>query len=38
VKEGKTLQQVKKIFHMEDRGMRWMSLVEVIYLELSEKK
>jgi len=37
VKEGKTLQQVKKIFHIEDRGMRWMSLVEVIYLELTEK-
>jgi len=43
VKEGKTLEQVKKIFNIEDRpsqpgGMRWMSLVEVIYLELTEKK
>ncbi len=43
VKEGKTLEQVKKIFNIEDRpsqpgGMRRMSLVEVIYLELNEKK
>jgi cyclase len=38
VKEGKTLEQVKKIFNIEDRGMRRMSLVEVIYLELTEKK
>jgi nicotinate-nucleotide pyrophosphorylase len=43
VKEGKTLEQVKKIFNIEDRpsqpgGMRWMSLVEVIYLELIEKR
>ncbi len=43
LKEGKTLEQVKKIFNIEDRpvqpgGMRWMSLVEVIYLELTEKK
>ena len=40
VKEGKTLEQVKKIFNIEDQpgGMRRMSLVEVIYLELSEKK
>jgi cyclase len=43
VKEGKTLEQVKKIFDIEDRparpgGMRSMSLVEVIYLELTEKK
>ncbi len=38
VKGGKTLEQVKKIFNVEDRGMRWMSLVEVIYLELTEKK
>lgn len=38
VKEGKTLEQVKKIFNIEDRGMRWPSLVEVIYLELTEKK
>jgi glyoxylase-like metal-dependent hydrolase (beta-lactamase superfamily II) len=40
VKEGKTLDQVKKIFNIEDRpgAMRWMSLVEVIYLELTEKR
>jgi glyoxylase-like metal-dependent hydrolase (beta-lactamase superfamily II) len=43
VKEGKTLEQVKKIFNLEDRsgqpgGMRSMSLVEVIYLELTEKR
>jgi glyoxylase-like metal-dependent hydrolase (beta-lactamase superfamily II) len=43
VKEGKTLEQVKKIFNVEDRpvqpgGMRSMSLVEVIYLELTEKR
>jgi hypothetical protein len=38
VKEGKTLKQVKEIFHIDDRGMRWMSLAEVIYLELTEKK
>ncbi|NWG01788.1 MAG: hypothetical protein HXY44_02895 [Syntrophaceae bacterium] len=40
VKEGKSLDQVKKIFNIEDRpgGTRWMSLVEVIYLELTEKR
>jgi cyclase len=43
VKEGKTLEQVKKIFNIEDRssqpgGMGRMSLVEVIYLELTEKR
>ena len=40
VKEGKTLDQVKKIFNIEDRtgGMRWLSLAEVIYLELTEKR
>jgi glyoxylase-like metal-dependent hydrolase (beta-lactamase superfamily II) len=40
VKEGKTLEQVKKAFNIEDRpgGTRWMSLVEVIYLELTQKK
>jgi len=40
VKEGKTLDQVKKIFNIEDRpgGMSRMSLVEVIYLELTEKR
>ncbi len=38
VKEGQTLDQVKRIFHVDDRGSRWMSLVEVIYLELTGKK
>jgi glyoxylase-like metal-dependent hydrolase (beta-lactamase superfamily II) len=43
VKEGKTLEQVKKIFNVEERpvqpgGIRSMSLVEVIYLELTEKR
>jgi cyclase len=38
VKEGKTLKEVKEIFNIDDRGMRWMSLPEVIYLELTEKK
>jgi cyclase len=43
VKEGKTLEEVKKIFDIEDRpvqpgGMRRMSFVEIIYLELTEKR
>ena len=43
LKEGRTLKEVKKTFNIEDRpgqpeGMRWMSLVEVIYLELTEKR
>jgi glyoxylase-like metal-dependent hydrolase (beta-lactamase superfamily II) len=40
LKEGKDLEQVKKIFNIGDRpgGMRWMSLVEIIYLELTEKR
>lgn len=40
VKEGNTLDQVKKVFNIDDRagGTRWMSLVEVIYLELTEKR
>lgn len=38
VKEGKTLDQVKSIFHVDERDSRWMSLVEVIYRELTEKK
>ena len=43
LKEGRTLEEVKKTFNIEDRpgqpeGMRWMSLVEVIYLELTEKR
>ncbi len=40
-KEGKTLDAIKKIFNVEDRpsptGRRWMSLVEVIYLDITEK-
>ncbi len=40
VKEGKSLDQVKKAFNVEERpgAMQWKSLVEVIYLELTEKK
>ncbi len=40
IKEGKTLGEVKNIFKIEDGagGMRWMSLVEVTYLELTEKR
>ena len=40
LKEGNTLDQVKKVFNIDDRagGTRWMSLVEVIYLELTEKR
>jgi glyoxylase-like metal-dependent hydrolase (beta-lactamase superfamily II) len=40
VKEGKTLEQVKRIFNIEDQpgGIRWMSFVEIIYLELTERK
>jgi glyoxylase-like metal-dependent hydrolase (beta-lactamase superfamily II) len=42
VAEGKSLDEVKKAFGIEDRpgpgGRRWPSLVEVIYLELTEKK
>jgi glyoxylase-like metal-dependent hydrolase (beta-lactamase superfamily II) len=43
LKEARTLEEVKKTFNIEDRpgqpeGMRWMSLVEVIYLELTEKR
>ena len=39
-REGKTLGQVKEIFHVEDPpgGLRRMSLVEVIYLEVTERK
>jgi len=41
--EGKSLDEIKKIFNIEDRppqpgGRRWLSLVETIYLELTEKK
>jgi len=42
VADGKSLDEVKKAFGIEDRpgpgGRRWPSLVEVIYLELTEKK
>jgi glyoxylase-like metal-dependent hydrolase (beta-lactamase superfamily II) len=40
VKEGKTLDQLKKILNIQNPpgGARWPSLVEVIYLELTEKK
>ena len=43
IEEGKTLAEIKKIFKVEDRparpgGRRWLSLVEVIYLELTENK
>jgi hypothetical protein len=43
LKEGRTLEEVKKTFNIEDwpgqpEGMRWMSLVEVICLELTEKR
>jgi len=42
IAEGKTLEDVKKAFGIEDRpagpgGRRWLSLVETIYLELTEK-
>jgi glyoxylase-like metal-dependent hydrolase (beta-lactamase superfamily II) len=43
IKEGKSLEEIKKIFNVEDKptppgGRRFVSLVEVIYLELTEKK
>lgn len=43
IEEGKSLEEIKKIFNVEDRPdrperRRWLSLVEVIYLELTEKK
>ena len=43
VGEGRSLEEVKKAFGVEDRpvpagGRRWLSLVETIYLELTEKK
>lgn len=42
IEEGKSLEEIKKIFKVEDQrsrpGRRWLSLVEVIYLELTEKK
>jgi len=43
IQEGKSLDEIKKIFNIEDRPAqagrrRWLSLVEIIYLELTEKK
>jgi glyoxylase-like metal-dependent hydrolase (beta-lactamase superfamily II) len=43
IEEGKSLEEIKKIFNVEDRPAqpgrtRFMSLPEVIYLELTEKK
>ena len=40
IEEGKSLDDVKKAFNVEtpNGGARWPSLVEVIYLELTEKK
>lgn len=43
IDKGRTLDQIKKAFDVEDRptqpgGRRWLSLVEVIYLELAEEK
>jgi cyclase len=43
IQEGKTLDDIKKALGVEDRaaapgGRRFMSLVEVIYLDLTEKK
>lgn len=40
VKDKKTLEEVKKAFNIETPpgGSRWPSLVEVIYLDLTEKK
>jgi cyclase len=43
IKEGKSLEEIKKIFNVEDRPSRpgrrrWLSLIETIYLELTEEK
>jgi glyoxylase-like metal-dependent hydrolase (beta-lactamase superfamily II) len=43
IKGGKSLDEIKKIFKVQDRPVRpgrrrWPSLVETIYLELTEKK
>ncbi len=43
IQEGKSLDEIKKAFNVEERppqpgGRRFMSLIEVIYLELTEKK
>ncbi|MFO7732977.1 MAG: MBL fold metallo-hydrolase [Candidatus Aminicenantes bacterium] len=42
IAEGKSLDEIKKVFGIEDRpaaagGRRWLSLVETIFLELTEK-
>ncbi len=43
IQEGKSLDEIKKVFNIEERpvqpgGRRFLNLVEVIYLELTEKK
>ncbi len=43
IKEGKSLDEIKKTFNVQDRPTRpgrrrWLSLPETIYLELTEKK
>ncbi|MDH7512562.1 MAG: MBL fold metallo-hydrolase [Clostridiales bacterium] len=43
IEEGKSLDEIKKVFNVEDRPAqpgrpRWLSLPEIIYLELTEKK
>lgn len=43
IEEGKTLEEIKKIYNIEDRPAqpgrpRFLSFVEVVYLELTEKK
>ncbi len=43
IAEGKSLEDIKKAFGIEDRpaapgGRRWLSLVETIHLELTEKR
>lgn len=40
VKEGKTLDQVKKVYGIDEQqgSSRWPSLVEIIYLELTQTK
>ncbi len=43
INEGKSLEEIKKIFHIENRPVqpgrpRWLSLPEIIYLEITDKK
>ena len=43
IAEGKSLEEVKRAFNISDApaksgGLRFMSFVEVIYLDLTEKK